>query len=208
MPPYAERPQTIYKTPGADIGDLRLPAVYMDHCNDCRRATSSILPMGFVAVTDTVRASVLSSPAEGDYAFTISDNDREWLPASLVFDSHNPKLQELNLALYKSSPGRSRWFCQRCGTMVAYSVDEGVIPKEWGWPKMLDIWLGTVDREDLQEDYMKPERMLWCEKGVPWIRELAKNGAGGIPEHPLTKIDKVVGDGIEDDLKELAKLGK
>ena len=88
--------------------------------------------------------------------------------------------------------------------MVAYSVDPGVIPVEWNWPAMLDIWLGTVDREDLENDYMKPERMMWCEKGIPWIRELARNGAGGIPEHPLTKIDKIVGDDSEDDLKNLS----
>jgi hypothetical protein len=37
---------------------------------------------------------------------------------------------------------------------------------------------------------------------------MARHGAGGIPEHPLTKIDKLVGDDIEDDLQELAKLGK
>ena len=51
--------------------------------------------------------------------------------------------------------------------MFAYSVDAGVIPPEREWPTMLDIWLGTVDREDLERDYMSPERMLWCEKGVP-----------------------------------------
>lgn len=68
---------------------------------------------------------------------------------------------------------------------------------------MLDIWLGTVDREDLEKDYMSPERMMWCEKGVPWIRKLSQVGAGGIPEHPLTKIDKSVGDDISEDLKEL-----
>ena len=92
--------------------------------------------------------------------------------------------------------------------MVAYSIDDDVVPEEWGWPRMLDILLGTVDREDLEEEYMRPERMIWCEKGVPWIRQLARNGAGGIPEHPLSKIDKVVGEDIEDDLKEHAKLGK
>lgn len=67
---------------------------------------------------------------------------------------------------------------------------------------MLDIWLGTVDREVLEKEWMKPERMLWCEKGVTWIREFARNGAGGVPEHPLTKIDQHVGDDVEDDLRE------
>lgn len=207
VPPYSERPQTVYKNAGADIGDLRLPAVYMDHCNDCRQATSSVLPMALVCITHTVRVSVLSKTAQAEHAFDIPDSERDWLPAERMFDSRNPKLTDIHLAVYKSSPARSRWFCSRCGTMIAYSVDPGVIPEEWNWPPMLDIWLGTVDRQDLEKGYMKPERMLWCEKGVPWVRELARNGAGGIPEHPLTKIDKVVGDNIKDDLKELQTLG-
>lgn len=73
---------------------------------------------------------------------------------------------------------------------------------------MIDIPLGTVDRKDLEQDYMKPERALWCEKGILWVREMARNGAGGIPEHPLTKIDKVAGDDITEDLKALKALGK
>ena len=90
--------------------------------------------------------------------------------------------------------------------MVAYSIDPGVIPLECGWPAMIDIWLGTVDREDLEKDYMAPERMLWSAKGIPWVRRLTQSGAGGIPVHPLTKIDKLVGADIEEDLKELASL--
>lgn len=50
---------------------------------------------------------------------------------------------------------------------------------------------------------MRPERALWCEKAVPWVAEMARNGHGGIPEHPLTKIDKVMGDDITADMTEL-----
>lgn len=73
---------------------------------------------------------------------------------------------------------------------------------------MLDIWLGTVDREDLEKDYMSPERMLWCDMGVPWIRKLATSGGGGMPCHPLTKIDKLVGDNVGATSEELAEHGK
>jgi len=138
-----------------------------------------------VTVIDTVQASVhdaASEPSEKD------DGSRTWLPAAEIFGPSHPAA----LGLYKSSPGRSRWFCRHCGTSLAYSIDAGVIPEEWGWPTMLDIWLGTVDRRDIEKDYMAPERMLWCEKGVPWIRRQATKGAGGIPEHPLTMIDVLV----------------
>ena len=208
MPPWLERPKTPYCNPGAKIGDLRIPAVYMDHCNDCRRATTSILPMALVTEAKTVQVSLLPRRDQAAGAFATADSERTWTPAAEVFDFRNEKLTETFLNVYKSSAGRSRWFCGRCGTMVAYSIDPGVIPAEWGWPIMLDIWLGTVDREDLEKDYMSPERMLWCEKGVPWIRKLARSGAGDIPEHPLTKIDKCVGDDVEDDLKELESLDK
>ncbi|KAK3713054.1 hypothetical protein LTR37_008739 [Vermiconidia calcicola] len=183
VPALSDRPPTPYKTPGADIGDLRIPAVVMDHCNDCRRTTSSILPMGLICEAKTVRSSALPKENTSEGAFNVDDI-----------------LDKLYLAVYKSSPARSRWFCSRCGTMVAYSIDPGVIPPEWGWSAMIDIWLGTVDREDLEKDYMAPERMLWSEKGIPWVRKLAQSGAGGVPEHPLTRIDKLVGDDIEEDL--------
>jgi hypothetical protein len=68
---------------------------------------------------------------------------------------------------------------------------------------MLDILLGTIDRKDLDHENMKPERRMWCAMGVPWIMDMADRGAGGIPAHPLTKIDKVLGDNIESDLEEL-----
>ena len=151
--------------------------------------------MALVCDMTTVKISFLPRSEEGEGPFTISDSVRPWQPASSTFNSPDLDLKDLHLCAYKSSPGRSRWFCDRCGTTFAYSIDPTILPSEW--PTMLDIWLGTVDREDLEKDYMKPERMMWCDKGVPWIRRLARSGAGGIPEHPLTKIDKVVGDGIE-----------
>lgn len=49
--------------------------------------------------------------------------------------------------------------------MIAYYFDPGVIPPEWGWPVMLDIWLGTVDREDLEKEYMRPSGCSGSRKG-------------------------------------------
>ena len=189
VPPFEDRKPNPYRTPGADIGDLRIPCTFIDHCNDCRRATSSVLPMALVTDITVVEAAVLSDPQHDK-----SKSEPTWQPAAEVFDftSEAHRTGSLSLKFYKSTPGRCRWFCGTCGTMVAYTVDDGQIPSEWGWPKMLDIWLGTVDREDLEKDWMAPERMMWCEKGVPWIRELARHGAGGVPEHPLTKIDVLV----------------
>ena len=210
IPAFAERAMNPYRTPGKDIGDLRVPMVCIDHCNDCRRATSSILPHALITEIRAVEASVLerSDVQAAHGILDRADADRRFEPAIGLFDFTNLALQSTYLAFFKSTEKRSRWFCSRCGTPVAYSVDDGVVPPEWGWPKMLDIWLGTVDREDLEKDFMRPERMLWCEKGVPWVREMARDGAGRVPEHPLTKIDKVIGDDVSEDLRQLAASGK
>jgi len=153
-----------------------------------------------------VKVSVLPRDSTNEGAFDVSNDKRTWHSVVDVFDYRNPALKDGHLSVYKSSPGRSRWFCDRCGTSVGYSVDPGIIPPEWEWPQMLDLWSATIDREDLEKDYMAPERMVWCHYGVPWIQGLVREGAGGIPEHPLTKIEKVLGDDIEDDLKQMAAL--
>ena len=77
---------------------------------------------------------------------------------------------------------------------------------------MLDIWLGSVDREDLENEYMKPERQLWCDKGIPWIRDFARRAGDGIPEHPTTKINEIIemrksiADVLEADRKRLKRV--
>ena len=193
VPTFSSRPKSVYCTPGADIPDhARIPFTAIDHCNDCRRASGALLPMALI--TDSSTAN-------------LSFNSEAWQSSINLWTTPLDVLQKSSaIGHYGSSAGRNRWFCSKCGTMLFYTISEGTIPAEWGWPKMLDIWLGTVDRECLEENYMKPERMLWCEMGVPWIRELASKGAGGIPEHPLTKIDKMVGDNVSSDLEELSNM--
>lgn len=216
VPAFEQRPKTVYCTPGADIGDdARIPAVYLDHCNDCRRATSAVLPIGLVVEAKTMEMSCLlpeELPSVGKAKS--EDERREWYPVGTIAQNELGSSWEGRvLGRYASSNGRFRWFCQNCGTPLGYSVSDGVIPEEWGWPKMFDIWLGTVDREDLEKDFMRPERQLWCQRGVPWIRELSTSGARSadgapIPQHPLTKIDKKEGDDITEDLKALKLAGK
>lgn len=180
------------------------------HCPDCRRATGAVPAKAVITETSTVEVFLASRESAAEVQGPLSlDENEEFVPADEVFDFRNTDLGKSFLAVYKSSPKRSRWFCSRCGTPIGYSVDPGtnkrrmvcffrlmhlpgVIPPEWGWPKMLDIWLGTIDSSTLQEPWMAPERMLWCEKGIDWVMRYASHGAGGIPMHPLTKIDILV----------------
>jgi len=186
VPAFESRPQNPYRNPGVDAKTIpphpRIPIVAIDHCNDCRRATGALLPMAVVTVISWVNTTCKSQ----------SNANREIeMPANELFDFGSVGSKDVYLSFFKSSPKRCRWFCGRCGTNLAYTIDEGVIPEEWAWPKMLDLWLGSVDREDL-ERMGPPERMLWCEKSIPWVMELARNGAEGVPEHPTTKMDELV----------------
>lgn len=153
----------------ADIGDVRIPMSVICHCNNCRSATGQVPSMVLITDITTVRASLLAKdegmPAEGP----LTAEQRHFAPAAEVFDSENLSARKnTSLMQYKSSPARNRWFCGRCGTQLAYSIDAVAIPEEWGWPKMLDIWLGTVDR------YVS---IPWRIMGVMWDGPYWEGGA-------------------------------
>jgi hypothetical protein len=102
----------------------------------------------------------------------IDDDKRRWIPAAAlldVADSASLPLRQLWLRRYESSPIRSRFFCGRCGTRIGVCPSkDGGVPKEWGWPRILDICTGTVDRESLEnKDWFKPERAVFTEFCIP-----------------------------------------
>ena len=61
-----------------------------------------------------------------------------------------------------------------------------------GWPDMLDVVLGTIDREDLDGEALKPERHLWLDCGIDWVKRLATGKADKLPKHPSYKVNEVV----------------
>ena len=52
--------------------------------------------------------------------------------------------------------------------------------------------MGTIDREELETLALRPERHVWWDKGIGWIKDLFVNGDGGLPKHPLVKMTDVV----------------
>ncbi|EXJ69767.1 uncharacterized protein A1O5_06838 [Cladophialophora psammophila CBS 110553] len=195
VPGFADRPLAPYRSShtggaasvGVDDNDTRVPFVLIDHCNDCRRATSAALPMCIVTETRTVEISCLPREGVADRIQArrdkdLNDESRHWSPIEPVLTCHEslstiPFTTPSTLGHYVSSPGRNRWFCANCGTPLAYSVSEGSLPKDWHWPKMFDIWLGTLDREDLVNEWMRPDHALWCHFAVPWIADTSRAGA-------------------------------
>lgn len=194
VPEFSSRPQNPYRTHGAKLDeDLRLPMVAVDHRNDCRQGTGAILPMAFIAEIGTVftKCVMRSDP-----------KTRKEITAEELFNSEIVTEHDVFLTFYKRSEECSRWFCGRCGTNIAYMTEPAAVLPEWGWPKMLELWLGTVDREDFgNDDDLAPERQLWCQSGVDWIKRFARNG---VPEHPLSRIDHVIDQsrGIDEVLEE------
>jgi hypothetical protein len=114
------------------------------------------------------------------------DEERNWFPAQELFPPGTKSRDNTTLAFYTSSEGRTRAFCSNCGTQFAYSA----FPYPEGWPRMLDIWIGSVDQEDLEKDWLIPERHLWWDVGIEWIRKFGAEGSGGVPKHGIYKVDE------------------
>ncbi|MCJ1383236.1 hypothetical protein MMC17_006874 [Xylographa soralifera] len=178
-------------------GKAPLPTIVTDHCNDCRRATGSILPawictpLAFVSASALPR-SALSDPGAPSHAASPEPNDaieasREWVPALDVFEPARPT--ESFVSCFRSSPGVTRTFCGRCGTHLTYMRE----PTPPGWPDMLDVVLGSVDRDELAAEWLTPERHLWWDCGLDWVRELVSAGERGLERHPAYRLDEAVG---------------
>ena len=159
--------------------EVHLPFIAIDHCNDCRKATGSILPywlcspIDYVTVSYTPRTSADLTGEKEPMA------EPTWYPAADIFQV-GPHSKPILLSFYKSSDAVTRSFCSRCGTNLAYRHENMA---QYGFPEMLDIALGTVDREDLKEEAMAPERHIWWDYGFEWVQNLSRKGSGGLPVH-------------------------
>ncbi|EPE27056.1 Mss4-like protein [Glarea lozoyensis ATCC 20868] len=189
IPEIAQRPLH----PSSSATDiLCLPFIATDHCNDCRSALGTILPMWICSPISMIKASVVlrskaSLPSEASKRKNEIDEPRTpYLPAHNIFTPGSIS-EDSFLMFFESSENRRRSFCGRCGTNISYAA----LPMPEGWPDMLDIVLGTVDREDLSGEALKPERQLWWDCGIEWIKDMSVQGVGEVPRHPDYKVDVV-----------------
>ena len=63
---------------------------------------------------------------------------------------------------------------------------------EDGWADMLDVVLGTVDQEQLTKSELAPERQLWWDYGIDWIKKMTVAGMRDVPRHPTYKAKELV----------------
>jgi hypothetical protein len=173
VPAFEDRPALPYCDENARDDTERIPTVFIDHCNDCRRASGALLPVWLICAISVVEFSINST----------------WTPAAELLKKEDLEIQKPPpFKLYRSSEPSFRGFCENCGTMLCYRSRKG-FPD--GWPDMVDILVGTVDREDLEKEWMKPQRELSWDMGIPWIQDLARDGTVKVdtPRHPLWKVN-------------------
>ena len=187
IPVVSERPLHPLSNPKNKATEVHLPFIVIDHCNDCRKATGAILslwlctPIKYVTASYTPRASADSTVKNDVKA------EPTWYPASDIFQV-GPQSESTLLSFYKSSDVVTRSFCSCCGTNLAYRHDD---MHQFGFPDMLDIVLGTIDREDLEGEAMAPERHLWWDCGFEWVQKFSRKGSGGLPVHGTYMVNEL-----------------
>lgn len=180
IPQLSSRPRNPFSTPDNPI---HLPMVATDHCNDCRTATGSILPTWICVPAEMMTVSLRPAPPPNPTSPKIDSNDGPWRPAMDVLTAGAATAEGSTLRCFGSSPKRTRTFCGHCGTNLTYAI----FPMVEGFPDIFDTVLGTVDREDLEKDWLAPDRHCWWSKGVPWVQALARDGSQ-VPRHPSFKV--------------------
>ena len=97
------------------------------------------------------------------------------------------KEEDITLRFYESSPGVWRGFCGRCGTPLTYWSAE--------LPQVMDLALGTLDREFLDSEDLRPERHMWIGPGISWVKGW------------MEKVDKGAERHVEDDVNVRMRMG-
>jgi hypothetical protein len=182
VPALSSRPILWPASTSGGQGDIRLPMFSIDHCNDCRQATGSLTNVWMMAPRAEISFQCLVRDGEEEYIQLSGDH--------LLFPE---KASEKTFIVhYKSSHNDAldadciRSFCGRCGTTISV----GLFP--WKLPMVapVSIQMGTLDRECLEMEGVRPERHLCCGDGVEWIVKMVSEGdkdlnaSGPLPKHP------------------------
>lgn len=183
----------------------KLPMALICHCNNCRRSYGQ--PFGFAVVNelDWVEFSLQSVQAIEAYkaadavttAATVSEREKAdsarlsasydggpspWVPATMILDCDtgpiDSVIEDTWLRFYQSSDARTRGFCGRCGTPLSYFIFGSYDKLPKGWIAQLDLWMGTIDRCDLEKDWFVPDRELFLDFGLKWAGDITKSGHG------------------------------
>jgi hypothetical protein len=170
-----------------------MPIAITCHCNDCRRATGSALPVALFQVpSHLVTVSVLPHEASESNVTTgrildVLDDQYDQAKADAARPPYLPATDVLRAIEGSGQTSGSTWlrffhsfacgssfsrsFCARCGTQVCFHFNlqpefchGGELPD--GWADVFDLNLGTVDREFLENEWLIPSSEVNFKHGV------------------------------------------
>jgi hypothetical protein len=87
-------------------------------------------------------------------------------------------LESTYLRHYEGNEGSHRTFCGRCGTHLTFhfSGEQRELSKKAGWGPILDVAVGTLDKESVEMEGFRPGHKGWLEYGIPWVVKLLEEG--------------------------------
>lgn len=191
IPRLVERPILLPAEKNKGNGDVRPPLISIDHCNDCRKAGATLVPSWIICPQSWVKWSVpvskepLSVPKGCIEGRDVRGGERVNITTEELVQQL-PSLEGF-LTHYQSSPDTWRTFCTKCGTNMSYVclTDRGS-----GKFPMMDITLGSLDRESLEQPGVRPDRHFWYKYGIDWVQKIVTDGdttvgqGKALPKHP------------------------
>jgi hypothetical protein len=185
IPPVESRPPApnAAPTPVADpTGAVEkkttlLPLIEIDHCSSCRLAAGSIIQAWIVCPKSWVSWRLLprGHSLHGEMVQRPKDDEYQRHTTDDVVQPPVDMCKSTYLSQFVSSKDVHRGFCGRCGTTLTYCYTG---PKP-GWTLLernFDVALGTLDREFLELDGVRPDRQGWWSDGISWVRRMLRDG--------------------------------
>lgn len=123
----------------------------------------------------TVSISILApeTGSDGKASTPLSDDERTWTPWASMSSKFSAD-EASPLKRYESSPSRWRYFCGVCGSPIGYEVDPTSLPAELNWPHVVLLWTGALDRSVLENDWVRPDHIMFTSFGIPVGRNTLK----------------------------------
>ncbi|KAG8629504.1 hypothetical protein KVT40_003369 [Elsinoe batatas] len=162
-------------------GLTRMPFVTIDHCESCRLSCGGLVQSWMIMPQPWVTFH-LKNPTQ------MSSSGREYSTKDVIMPSKEV-LDSTTVRSYKSSEDVHRTFCGTCGSTLTYGFD-GNETSPYG--PILDLTVGTLDRESLESDGFRVDRQGWWDDGICWIRDLFRNCDDGIVVNKETVTGPIV----------------
>jgi hypothetical protein len=180
----------------------RLPLIELDHCTSCRVAAGSIIQSWIVCPKSWVEWKLISrtdSKDEDSNKPALKPKEEEYASYNTteIIEPSPTLLKSTYISHFMSSENVHRAFCSRCGTSLSYYFS-GPRPG-WTLPERnFDVALGTLDKECLEMEGVRPERHGWWSDGISWVTKMVRDGdevgGGRLVRHSTGAVRMVIGE--------------